>query len=1027
MSIQFRTRNNNIQPAGLTGACCVSIGTPGCEIVTFNECSDMGGFFQGAGSSCLDCTEEMFARNLTGVCCACDGSCTDQVTEEWCRSRYLDPSTPRASFHSGKTCSEVECVSLSTFDCCSNGVVFGGICNEELCRELGGRTADFGQGCDNSNLVAYSGACCNISVVGYERPCQYMDVQDPRWNGSPEAMCASLGGLFFQDEVCSEGFCVDNRRSLHACCRGDGCVSLPPEMCNDSNGIYMGEIGCNGDPCGNIEWGACVTDTMCLRSDRNTCHEYSGEWFPGYSCADNFLQGDWKNNKTGKVCRVFGEPQCIDSITEQDAIEIATQDHNDTEWVFIEGAICDECQENYHCYDPEDEVGMCVYSHVPESLNTNPRSRSAFSTSRGWCRRLGNKWAPISGYPISNIFKGCGSDISQLRQLDSLPINNPDGLLDGYPFDYYGSPQDGFALGACSVNGICNSNVSQSNCQAQGGSYMGNGTHCSSPLIAINGQTIDPNYSNYTRLLTRSTEGRFIEFISASYNDTVKALPEFYYRTDAGIHPPMAFPNDNLELRSPTYNAAARSIRGKKLIVSGKDAPLNSLSSIKTLSFIESDRNGIYSSLDIHGINFNLLSGLKKLEMMPDENISLESLPATIEELNLQGSSRKTINVTVTPKPIQGNQYVIDGVERDILFLYRGHTYRFDLSHETLIPDTNPTTHHPLRFSEVVDGEHGGGIPFSQGVVVKNAVGTHGAYIDITIDENTPDVLYYWCYNHSRMGGEIQVRNNFNNKQLNLTSKQLLKKLFVNDVDLDTLILPGYSGGLNILDCSGNNINNIDITNHPYIYSLNVSDNNISSLNLNNFGSFDGDGSIDISRNNITNLTLPMFYGETKLRHLSAHDNPLVLVSIQDNSKIDVIDISYTNLAFFELPSGTGVKELYMHNCRLGEILMTGTIDNSLEQCTIIDVSTNNLSQVPFISSENQTIPRNIDYMNLANNNLSTRAISELMRALVNSYSGHLTPNLVVNIKNNVGTVSNTDINTLREIWGSRLTIIYDV
>jgi hypothetical protein len=1027
MSIQFRTRNSNIQPAGLTGACCISIGTPGCDIVTFNECSDMGGFFQGAGSSCLDCTDEMFARNLTGVCCACDGSCIDQVTEEWCRSRYLDPSTPRASFHKGKTCNEVECVSLSTFDCCSNGVVFGGICNEELCRELGGRTADFGQGCDNSNLVAYSGACCNISVVGYERPCQYMDVQDPRWNGSPEAMCISLGGTFFQDEICNEGFCVDSGKSLHACCRSDGCVSLTPEMCNNSNGIYMGEIGCNGDPCSNIEWGACVTDSMCLRSDRNTCHEYSGEWFPGYSCEDNFIRGDWKNNKTGKICRVFGEPQCIDNITEQDAIEIVTQDHNDTEWVFIEDAECDECQENYQCYDPEDEIGMCIYSHSPESISTNPRSRSAFSTSRGWCRKLGNDWAPISGYPISNIFKGCGSDISWIRQSNSLPVNSPDGYLDGYPFDYYGSVPDGFAVGACSVSGICNSNISHSDCQSLGGSYMGNGTHCSSPLIAVNGQSIDPNYSNYTSLIRRSTEGRFLEFISASYEDVVNVFPEFYYRTDQGIHPPLMFPNDNLKVRYPTYNAAARSIRGKRLDVGGKGMPLTDLSSIKTLSFIKGDRNGTYSSLDIHGINFNLLKGLKKLEIMPDQNVSLEALPKSIEELNLQGSNKK-INVTVTPKTSGGNQYVINNVNRDTLFLYRGHTYRFDLSHKSLTPDTNPSTHHPLRFSEVADGEHNGGIPFSQGVVVKNVVGTNGAYVDITIDENTPDVLYYWCYNHRRMGGEIQVRNNFKNKNLNLTSKSLLKKLFVNDVDLNTLILPGGSGdNLNILDCSGNNINNIDITNHPYIYSLDISDNNISSINLSNFGSFDGDGAIDISHNKITNLSLPTFYGETKLRHLSAHDNPLVIASIEDDSKIDVIDLSYTNLSFFELPLGTEVKELYIHNCKLGEVLIKGNIDNSLEQCTIIDVSTNNLSAVPFIDSETQTIPRNIDYFNLANNKLSTGAIRDLMSALVKSHSGHLSSKLVVNIKNNVGTVSNIDINNLKEIWGSRLTVVYDL
>jgi hypothetical protein len=276
------------------------------------------------------------------------------------------------------------------------------------------------------------------------------------------------------------------------------------------------------------------------------------------------------------------------------------------------------------------------------------------------------------------------------------------------------------------------------------------------------------------------------------------------------------------------------------------------------------------------------------------------------------------------------------------------------------------------------------------------------------------------------MGGEIQVRNHFTNNELNLKTKTSLKRLFVNDVNLDRLTLPS-SDSLNILDCSGNNISNIDIRNHPYLYSLNVSYNNISSIDLANFGSFDGDGAIDISYNNITNLSLPVFYGDTKLRHLSAHDNPLVIAALQDNNKIDVIDLSYTNLSFFEMPSGTEVKELYLHNSRLGEIIMADSIDNTLEQCTIIDVSTNNLSVVPFIDDSTQTIPRNIDYLNLANNNLSAEAILTLITALINSRSAHLAPKLVVNIKNNTGTVHESDINNLRNVWGNRLTIIYDV
>ena len=1026
MSIQFRTRNSNIQPTGLTGACCIPAGdVAGCqEAITYTECTNMGGIFQGINTACTDvnCSEQR-SMFVLGACCACNGSCTDEVTEDWCNSRQLDPTTPRASFHIGKKCTDVECPSVTTFDCCAGGVVFAGICNGDLCREVGGQTADFGQGCDNSNLVAYSGACCNITVAGYNRPCHYMDIQDKQWHGNPEGMCISLGGTFYQEETCSDGFCAEPSTSMHACCRHDGCFSLSEEICTNSNGLYMGEIGCANTNCENIEWGACVTDTICLQTDTNTCHEYSGEWFSGYACDSTSLSGSFNNSKSGKMCRVFGEPQCVDNITEAQALEIITTDYNDTEWVFVEGGNCDECQESYSCYDADDEVGMCIYSHASDQISTNPRNRSAFSTTRKWCRKLGGEWSPST--PLSSLFKGCGTDASHLSLLTSLPYGSPDLFMDGYPFNYYGSPEDGYALGSCSIDGVCNNNMNQSNCQTQGGIYMGNGTHCNHPEISTGGASggsggasNDPSYTNYTTWITRKTFGQFIEFVSSSYEDDVAMLPSFYYRTNFGIHPPMLFPNDNLALSQPTHTEAVRSIHGEKLRVKSSA----DLSSIKTLSFIKSDANGRYSPLDIHGVNFTLLGGIQKLEIMPDQDLIIESVSNNIKELNLQGS-RKVIDVTVLPKPISGNQYVVDGVARDTLFLYRGHTYRFNMSHESLAPATSFEDHHPLRFSEIIGGHHNGGTPFIQGVVIYKNTGENGAYIDITIDDNTPETLYYHCMNHAGMGGEIEVRNHFVNKSLDLSSKTSIKKLFMNDVNLENITLPS-SDTLNILHCSGNNISSVDITGHPYIYGLDVSYNQLSSIDLSEFGSFDGHGTIDVSNNNITLLDLPVFYGGTRLQYLDASDNPLVIANIQDNTKIDVIDLSHTNLSNLSMPSGTEVKELYLNNSGLSSISMNNTIDITLESCRIIDASNNTLTDIPFIAEG--FIPKNIEYLNMANNSLNGLTITNLFSILANSHSTHEARKLVINIKNNTGTIDQQEINTLREIWGSKLTIIHD-
>jgi len=58
---------------------------------------------------------------------------------------------------------------------------------------------------------------------------------------------------------------------------------------------------------------------------------------------------------------------------------------------------------------------------------------------------------------------------------------------------------------------------------------------------------------------------------------------------------------------------------------------------------------------------------------------------------------------------------------------------------------------HPIALSTLTDGTHGGGSEYTTGVTQ----GTNE--ISFTPDSNTPDVLYYYCKNHSGMGGYISV------------------------------------------------------------------------------------------------------------------------------------------------------------------------------------------------------------------------------------------------------------------------------
>lgn len=116
--------------------------------------------------------------------------------------------------------------------------------------------------------------------------------------------------------------------------------------------------------------------------------------------------------------------------------------------------------------------------------------------------------------------------------------------------------------------------------------------------------------------------------------------------------------------------------------------------------------------------------------------------------LGLTGSSdteftaRSSVVVTVA-----WGKFVIDGTSQQTMNLAKGVTYYFDQS------DSSNATH-PLRFSTTSDGTHNSGTEFTTGVIKGGTPGSAGAFTQITLEQDAPDVLYYYCANHSGMGGK---------------------------------------------------------------------------------------------------------------------------------------------------------------------------------------------------------------------------------------------------------------------------------
>ena len=109
-----------------------------------------------------------------------------------------------------------------------------------------------------------------------------------------------------------------------------------------------------------------------------------------------------------------------------------------------------------------------------------------------------------------------------------------------------------------------------------------------------------------------------------------------------------------------------------------------------------------------------------------------------------------TVNFVVT---VENGKFLIDGSLLETLDLEEGKTYRFDISDSTVGA-------HPFRLSTTEDGSHGGGSAYTTGVTVVGTQGQAGAYLEIKVDKNTANALYYYCTAHPGMGNDGRLLKN---------------------------------------------------------------------------------------------------------------------------------------------------------------------------------------------------------------------------------------------------------------------------
>jgi hypothetical protein len=108
---------------------------------------------------------------------------------------------------------------------------------------------------------------------------------------------------------------------------------------------------------------------------------------------------------------------------------------------------------------------------------------------------------------------------------------------------------------------------------------------------------------------------------------------------------------------------------------------------------------------------------------------------------------------------VAGGKYAFNTVGEPLLTGIRGFTYRFNQE------DSSNLTHR-LRLSTTSGGIHQAGAqyPASAGTGCPTCdwkeygtPGTSGAYAELSVPDSMPDVLYFYCNNHSAMGGSGRI------------------------------------------------------------------------------------------------------------------------------------------------------------------------------------------------------------------------------------------------------------------------------
>ena len=173
---------------------------------------------------------------------------------------------------------------------------------------------------------------------------------------------------------------------------------------------------------------------------------------------------------------------------------------------------------------------------------------------------------------------------------------------------------------------------------------------------------------------------------------------------------------------------------------------------------------------------------------------------------------------------VSSGAYLIDGVSKPALTLYKGWTYTFDVSDSS-------NGSHPLRFQS-------GGSAYNTGVTVTGTQGTAGAKVQLVVPESQPTSFQYYCTNHSGMGNTITVKDD----PIKTVSDNIVKIIAASDNSTNINAVQANQSNINAAVSNASNINaavsnasniNAAVTNATNITAVADNETNINAVQAN--------------------------------------------------------------------------------------------------------------------------------------------------------------------------------------------------